>query len=76
MLRIVLVNILLFLLPFLIYAAYMVWVKGVAPGRLVNTTPVLWLLIVGFGILFAFMGTLIQFQGGNRCVLGHAARVT
>ncbi len=66
MLRIVLINILLFLLPFLIYGAYMVWVKGVAPGKLVNTAPILWLLIFGFALLFVFVGTLIQFQSGDR----------
>ena len=66
MLRIVLINILLFLLPFLIYAAFMIWVKGVAPNKLVNTAPVLWLLIIGFALLFVFVGTLIQFHSGDR----------
>jgi uncharacterized protein DUF6111 len=66
MLRIALIDILLFLLPFLAYAAYMIWVKGVAPGNVMNTAPVYWLLAIGFGLLFAVTATLVQFSGGSR----------
>ena len=66
MLRIALIDILLFALPFLIYAAYMVWVKGMAPATLWQSAPVLWLLAAGFGLLFVVMATLVQFSGGER----------
>ena len=65
MLRIALIDILLFLLPFLIYAAYMVWVKGRAPASVMNSAPIFWLLAAGFGLLFVVMATLVQFSAGN-----------
>ncbi len=66
MLRIAFVDILLFALPFLIYAAYMVWVKGAAPASLLQSAPIFWLLAIGFGLLFVTMATLVQFSGGER----------
>lgn len=66
MLRIVLIDILLFVLPFLIYAAFMVWVKGKAPATVMRGAPIVWLLAVGFGLLFVVMVTLVQFSGGDR----------
>ncbi len=66
MLRIALIDILLFALPFLIYAAYMVWVKGAAPASLWQSAPIFWLLAIGFGLLFVTMATLVQFSGGER----------
>ncbi len=66
MLRIVLVDILLFLLPFLIYAAYMVWVKGVMPKNLMAGAPILWLLMAGFVCLFVGLIMLVNFTGGDR----------
>jgi len=66
MLRIALVDILLFALPFLIYAAYMVWMKGAAPESLFQSAPIFWLLAAGFGLLFVTMATLVQFSGGER----------
>jgi len=66
MLRIALIDILFFLLPFLAYAAYMVWVKGSAPATVMNGAPVYWLLAVGFALLFGVTATLVQFSGGAR----------
>jgi Family of unknown function (DUF6111) len=66
MLRIALIDILLFLLPFLAYAAYMIWVKGNAPANVLNSAPLFWLLAAGFGLLFVVMATLVQFTGGGR----------
>jgi len=66
MLRIALIDILLFLLPFLAYAAYMVWVKGNAPATVMSSAPIFWLLAAGFGLLFVVMATLVQFSGGDR----------
>jgi hypothetical protein len=65
MLRIALIDILLFALPFLIYAAYMVWVKGSAPANVMTGAPIFWLLIIGFGLLIAVTVTLVQFSGGS-----------
>lgn len=66
MLRIVLINVLLFLLPFLIYAAYVVWVKGVAPKRAMSGAPFLWLILAGLAVLFVGLVTLVEFTGGER----------
>ena len=66
MFRVILINILLFLLPFLVYAAYVVWVKGVAPNRAMAGAPFLWLVIAGFVVLFVGLFTLVEFSGGNR----------
>jgi hypothetical protein len=65
MLRIALIDIVLFLLPFLLYAAYKVGVKGVAPADLWQGAPVFWLLAAGCGLLLVVIATLIQFSGGN-----------
>ncbi len=64
MLRIALIDILLFSLPFLAYAAYMVSVKGLAPANLWQGAPIFWLLAAGCGLLLVTMATLIQFSGG------------
>ncbi len=66
MLRIALIDLLFFALPFLIYAAYMFAVKGVAPATVLQSAPVLWLLAAGFGLLIIVMVTLVQFSGGER----------
>ncbi len=66
MLRIALIDLLLFALPFLIYGAYMVWVKGAAPATVWQSAPVVWLLTAGFGLLLVVMVTLVQFTGGQR----------
>ena len=65
MLRIALIDIFLFLLPFLIYGAYMVVVKGVAPNKLWQNAPILWLLTAAIGLLLVVTATLIQFSGGK-----------
>ena len=65
MFRIALIDILLFSLPFLIYAAYRFAVKGVPPNQLWQDAPVFWLLTVGVGLLLVVMATVIQFSGGK-----------
>jgi hypothetical protein len=64
MLRIALIDILLFSLPFLLYAAYMFAVKGSAPANVWQGAPIAWLLAAGCVLLFITMATLIQFSGG------------
>lgn len=66
MLRIALIDIVLFLLPFLAYAAFMVWVKGRPAATLMNGAPIFWLLAAGFALLFGVTLTLVQFSGGDR----------
>lgn len=66
MFRVILINILLFLLPFLVYAAYVVWVKGVAPNRAMAGAPFLWLVSAGLVVLFVGLFTLVEFSGGDR----------
>lgn len=65
MLRIALIDILLFSLPFLVYGAYMILVKGVSPASLWQGAPILWLLAAGCGLLLVTMAALIQFSGGK-----------
>lgn len=64
MLRIALIDILLFALPFILYAGYMLAVRRVAPADLWKGAPVFWLLAAGLGLLLVVMATLIQFSGG------------
>ena len=71
MLRVVLIDIILFLLPFMVYAAYMVWVKGVAPKSAMAGAPVLWLIVAGFVVLIVGFLTLVQFSGGDRAGTYH-----
>jgi hypothetical protein len=66
MLRIALIDLLFFALPFLIYAAYMIAVKGVAPANVLRSAPVMWLLAAGFGLMLIVLVTLVQFSGGER----------
>jgi hypothetical protein len=65
MLRIALIDILLFALPFLLYAAYMLSVKRAAPSDLWQGAPIFWLLAAGCGLLLVVMATVIQFSGGD-----------
>jgi len=75
MFRIALIDIFLFLLPFLIYGAYMVTVKGVAPENLWQNAPVFWLLTAAIGLLLVVMAMLIQFSGGKPGGTYHPPRV-
>jgi Family of unknown function (DUF6111) len=65
MLRIALIDILLFSLPFIIYGAYMVSAKGLTPVSLWQGAPIFWLLAAGCGLLLITMATLIHFSGGK-----------
>jgi hypothetical protein len=65
MLRIALIDILLFALPFILYGIYMFAVRGASPSSLWQSAPIFWLLAGGCGLLLAAMATLIHFSGGN-----------
>ena len=66
MLRIALIDLLFFSLPFLLYAGYLIWIKGTAPQAVWQDAPFLWLFAAGVGLLIVAMLTLVQFSGGNR----------
>jgi hypothetical protein len=66
MLRIALIDLLFFSLPFLLYAAYLIWIKGTAPQTVWHDAPFLWLFAAGVGLLIIAMVTLVQFSGGDR----------
>ncbi len=65
MLRVALLDILLFLAPFLIYAAYMLAVRGHSAERVIDEIPVLWLIGAGFALLIVAMVALVSFSGGR-----------
>ena len=65
MFRIALIDIFLFSLPFLLYGAYMLAVKRVAPEALWQNAPIFWLLTAAIGLLLVVMAMLIQFSGGK-----------
>jgi Family of unknown function (DUF6111) len=65
MLRVGLLDIFLFLLPFAVYAGYMLIVKGETAETALDHVPVIWLVGAGFGLLLIAMVTLVSFSGGN-----------
>ncbi len=66
MLRIALIELLIFALPFLLYAAYVIWIKGTAPASVWQGAPILWLFAIAVGLLLVAMLALVQFSGGDR----------
>jgi hypothetical protein len=65
MLRIALIDIFMFALPFLIYGAYMLATRNAVPATLWQGAPVGWLLAAGGALLLITMATLISFSGGK-----------
>jgi uncharacterized protein DUF6111 len=65
MLRVALIDIFMFSLPFLVYGGYILATKGAAPADVWQGAPLLWLLAAGCGLLLITMATLIQFSGGK-----------
>ena len=69
MLRIALIDVVMFALPFLIYGAY-VFATRRSAGSTTQTSlwqdaPVAWLLVAGGTLLLITMATLISFSGGK-----------
>ncbi len=64
MLRIVLLNILLFSLPFLAYAGYVLLTRNANNPAAWDDAPILWLLAAGFALLFVGVVTLVSFDSG------------
>jgi hypothetical protein len=65
MLRIALIDIVMFSLPFLVYGAYMLLVKRMAPADVWQTAPYLWLIVTGVALVLIAMAVLISFTGGK-----------
>jgi hypothetical protein len=65
MLRVALIDILMFSLPFVVYGAYMLLVRKSAPSDVWQSAPYLWLVVAGFGLVLIAMATLISFSGGK-----------
>jgi hypothetical protein len=65
MLRIALIDVFMFALPFLLYGAYMLATRGASPAGLWQGAPVVWLLAAGATLLLITMATLISFSGGR-----------
>lgn len=65
MLRIALIDILMFCLPFLVYGAYMLVAKRADPAGMWQEAPIFWLLAVGCGLVLVTMVTLVSFSGGE-----------
>ncbi|MGD9869063.1 MAG: DUF6111 family protein [Hyphomicrobiales bacterium] len=66
MLRVVFVNFLMFLLPFLVYAAFMIATGRRKVGEgLWTDAPLKWLFVTGLGLMLIAVGLLISFTGGD-----------
>ncbi|HRN84407.1 MAG TPA: DUF6111 family protein [Hyphomicrobium sp.] len=76
MIRVVIENLLLFLLPTLIYAAWMLYVRSRAESRdengnkppvraLVDDAPLLWLFVAGAVLVIATLATFGTYSGGQ-----------
>ncbi len=76
MLRIVLVNLLLFLLPFLLYAIY-AWFKrdGATGAAILDDAPIAWLLTAGAALVLGVIVYFISFEGGKPGQTYHPAVV-
>ena len=66
MVRIALIELLIFALPFVLYAAYAIWIKGLSPVAAWQDAPFLWLFAVAVGLLLIAMVALVHFTGGDR----------
>jgi len=67
MIRIVAENILLFLLPTIIYVAYVYMTREEKPGtaRVLDDAPLIWLFIAGAGLVVVTLLTFGSMSGGK-----------
>lgn len=66
MARVVLLNVIMFLLPFVLYGAYTYVMRGAeAQGSVWRDAPFGWLTAAGFALLLLALGLLISFSGGT-----------
>ncbi len=65
MLRIALIDIILFALPFILYGAYVLATRGESRESIFQGAPIAWLIAAGCGLLLVTMVTLVSFSGGK-----------
>jgi len=66
MLRIIIINALMFALPFLIYAAYFYFVRGGKDENdMWSEAPILWLLGAGAALVVVALVSLVSFTGSD-----------
>ena len=66
MLRIAVIDLLLFALPFLLYAAYVIWVKGASPQTVWQGAPFLWLFAAAVGLMIVAISPTESGQSPSR----------
>jgi hypothetical protein len=67
MIRIVAENILLFLLPTIVYVAYIYMTREEKPGatRVLDDAPLIWLFVAGAALVVVTLVTFGSISGGN-----------
>jgi hypothetical protein len=65
MIRIILINLFLLLLPFIIYFAYVYLVKGRDKNEPINFTPLIVLFGIGLILMMGAIAYFIQFEAGE-----------
>ena len=66
MARVILINLFLFLLPFILYGGYAYMVqKEKEPGKIWNAAPINWLFFMGSVLVFGTLIYFVSFQGGD-----------
>lgn len=75
MLRIALIDILMFSLPFVVYGAYVLATRRAVPADMWDGAPILWLAAAGCGLLLITMAFLISFSGGRPDGVYHPATI-
>lgn len=66
MLRVLLINLFMFLLPFLLYVAYAYLVRrGQSPDSVLRGAPIKWLVVAGLGLALATLISLVTFSGSG-----------
>ena len=66
MLRVLLINLFMFFLPFLVYLAYVYLVRRrQSPESLLRGAPIKWLVVAGLGLALATLISLVTFTGSG-----------
>ncbi|MCG8558230.1 MAG: DUF6111 family protein [Hyphomicrobiales bacterium] len=67
MLRVLLINLFMFFLPFLVYAAYVFLVRrGQSPDSVLRGAPIKWLVVSGLALALATLISLVTFTGERK----------
>lgn len=66
MIRVILINVVLFALPFMIYGGYLYFVRGTRDSEaIVSEAPLVWLFGAGALLVFATLVSLVDFTGAD-----------